>query len=101
MTRLVLHSLAARYAAVLESATSISGKTFKRLYIVGGGSRNALLNRLTARATGLEVLPGSIESTTMGNFAIQLAALDGNYADGIGVSGSAVAKWASVLGAQP
>jgi hypothetical protein len=37
----------------------------------------------------------------MGNFAIQLAALDGNYADGIGVSGSAVAKWASVLGAQP
>jgi hypothetical protein len=47
------------------------------------------------------VIPGSTESTTVGNFAIQLAALDGNYSDDIGVSGNAVAKWASVLAAQP
>jgi rhamnulokinase len=101
MASLIFHSLAARYAAVLFDAIRITGRDLKRLYVVGGGSRNALLNRLTARATGLEVLPGSTESTTVGNFAIQLAALGGNYADGIGVSGSAVTKWASALAAQP
>jgi rhamnulokinase len=98
---LVFHSLAARYAEVLQNLTSITGKTFKRLYIVGGGSRNALLNQLTAKATGLEVLTGSTESTTVGNFAIQLAALDGHFIEAIGVSADAVAKWAGVLAAQP
>ncbi|HMJ21556.1 MAG TPA: FGGY-family carbohydrate kinase, partial [Terriglobales bacterium] len=95
------HSLAARYASVLLDATNITGKALKRLYIVGGGSRNALLNRLTADSTGLEVLTGSTESTTVGNFAIQMAAVDGDYADGIGVSASAVANWASILASLP
>jgi rhamnulokinase len=100
MANLIFHSLAHRYAAVLQDATSITGRDLKRLYVVGGGSRNTLLNRLTAKATGLEVLPGSSESTTVGNFAIQLTALDGHYSDGTGVSARAVAKWASVLAAQ-
>lgn len=98
---LVLHSLAARYAAVLQDATHITGKTFKRLYIVGGGSRNAVLNRLTAKATGLEVMTGSTESATVGNFAIQLAALEGNYTDGRGVNAKAVSEWARALSEQP
>jgi len=101
MTSLILHSLAARYAALLRDATNITGRDLKQLYVVGGGSRNTLLNRLTARATGLEVLTGSAESTTVGNFAIQLTSLDEDYGDGVGVSASAVAKWASVLAAQP
>jgi rhamnulokinase len=101
MTSLIFHSLADRYAAVLRDAARITGRDLKRLYVVGGGSRNALLNRLTAKATGLEVLPGSAESTTVGNLAIQLTALDGDYADGLGVSAGAVARWASILGAQP
>ncbi len=101
MTNLILHSLAARYAAVLQDATSISGKRLKRLYIVGGGSRNNLLNRLTARATGLEVLTGATESATVGNFAIQLAALGGNYSDGMGVTANSVAEWATVLATLP
>jgi len=100
MANLIFHSLAYRYAAVLQDATRITGRGLKRLYVVGGGSRNSMLNRLTAKATGLEVLTGSTESTTVGNFAIQLTALDGNYSDGAGVSASAVAKWASVLAAQ-
>jgi hypothetical protein len=57
MTNLILHSLAARYAAVLQNAVSITGKALKRLYIVGGGSKNAVLNRLTGkgnRASGLD-----------------------------------------------
>jgi len=101
MTSLILHSLAARYAAVLENATSISGKTFKRLYIVGGGSKNSVLNQLTARATGLQVLTGSTESATVGNFAIQLAALEGKYTNNVGVEANAVAEWAAILATQP
>jgi rhamnulokinase len=101
MTNLILHSLAARYAAVLENATRITGKTLKRLYIVGGGSKNAVLNRLTAKATGLQVMTGSTESATIGNFAVQLAALEGKYTAGIGVAASAVAEWAGVLAALP
>ena len=73
----------------------------KRLYIVGGGSKNTVLNRLTAKATGLQVLTGSTESATVGNFAIQLAALEGNYTNGIGVAADAVAEWAGVLSALP
>ena len=42
MANLILHSLAARYAAVLQDATSITGRTLKRLYIVGGGSKNTV-----------------------------------------------------------
>lgn len=101
MTNLILHSLADRYAAVLRDAASITGKAFKQLYIVGGGSRNAALNQLTAKATGLQVLTGSTESATVGNFVIQLAALERGFTDGVGVSSEAVAKWASVLALQP
>ena len=101
MANLIFHSLAARYAAVLKHAMDITGKALKRLYVVGGGSKNALLNRLTAEATGLEVLTGPTESATVGNLAIQLASLEGNYTNGIGVTANAVAGWASMLAAPP
>jgi rhamnulokinase len=98
---LIFHSLAARYAAVLRNVAEITGQTLRRLYVVGGGSRNALLNQLTAKAAGLEVLTGSTESTTVGNFAIQLAALEGDYTNCTGVAAKAVAEWAGILAAQP
>ena len=71
---LILHSLAARYAEVFRDLMEVTGKQLRQLYIVGGGSRNQLLNRLTRQATGLEVHCGYVESATIGNFAIQLAA---------------------------
>lgn len=95
----IFHSLAARYAEVLESIGKITGKELKRLFIVGGGSRNELLNALTARRTGLEVIPGSAESTTIGNFAVQLAAGDNGGGFSNGVSRKSVAKWAERLSA--
>ena len=73
-TSLILHSLAARYAEVFRDLADVTGKRLHRLSIVGGGSRNTLLNRLTQEATGLEVCCGYVESATIGNFAIQLAA---------------------------
>jgi rhamnulokinase len=101
VANLIFHSLAARYAEVLQDAAKIAAKSLERLYIVGGGSRNTLLNRLTAKATGLEVLTGVTESATVGNFAVQLSALEGEVTTELGVKASAVARWAGLLAAQP
>src|SRR5205814_2075950 len=92
-TNVVLHSLAARYAAILNDVAAITRKKIKRLYIVGGGSKNTVLNRLTAQRSGLDVVPGCAESATVGNFAIQLAALE--PVAGGGVRHEAVARWAA------
>jgi rhamnulokinase len=94
---LIFHSMAARYAQVLSSISKITGKNLKRLFIVGGGSKNALLNRLTASHTGLEIILGSTESTTIGNFAIQLAALENPADHSNGVTAATVARWAEHL----
>jgi rhamnulokinase len=90
----IFHSLAARYSEVVSSISRITGKKLKRVFVVGGGSQNTFLNRLTAERTGLEILLGSTESTTIGNFAIQLAVLDGDWNPSTGVSAGSVAKWA-------
>ena len=92
MVNLILHSLAGKYGEVVSNLARITGKKFKRIYIVGGGSRNSLLNRLTANATGLEVRCGAVESSTVGNFAVQLAAQEKTGADA-----AAVAHWAQQL----
>ena len=91
MTALILHSLAARYAQVLRAIAEITGKQLRRVYVVGGGSRNELLNRLTAQATGLEVVRGAVESSTLGNFAVQLAAVESS------ADAETIAEWAGVL----
>ncbi len=91
---LIFHSLAARYAAVLSDVAAITGKRFQRIYIVGGGSRNHLLNHLVHRATGLPVLRGPAESSTHGNFAVQLALLEDGQA-----TAQAISRWARTLAA--
>ena len=91
LTAFVLHSLAQRYAEVLRWVSTITGKSLRKLYIMGGGSRNELLNRLTAEATGLTVLPAGAECSTTGNFAVQLASLEQTPGP------HASARWASVL----
>ena len=94
---LIFHSLAARYAEVLKRIEFHSGKRFKRLFIVGGASQNVFLNRLTAEATGLEVFRGAAESSTIGNFATQLAVLEGDRDDVIGVDAERVSSWSGLL----
>ncbi len=94
---LIFHSLAARYAEVLERIEFHSGKQLKRLFIVGGASQNEFLNRLTAEATGLEVFRGAAESSTVGNFAVQLAALEGDRNNAIGVDAEQVSSWSGLL----
>lgn len=100
MAALIFHSLANRYAEVVASVAKITGKHLKRIYIVGGGSKNAYLNRLTAERTGLEVIAGPSECTTIGNFAIQMAVLRGETRPGVGVTSEAVARYAEQLSAR-
>jgi len=94
---LIFHSLASRYAKVLERVTFHSGKKLKRLFIVGGASQNEFLNRLTAEATGLKVHRGSPESSTVGNFAVQMATLEGRRDRARGVDAERVSQWAGLL----
>lgn len=54
----IFESLALKYRYVLETLGKISGRDIDVLHIIGGGSKNALLNRYTANATGLKVVAG-------------------------------------------
>jgi len=89
---LIFRSLAQRYAMVLSDVEALTGKRLKRLAVVGGGSLNEFLNRLTAESTGLEVCRGVAESSTAGNFAVQLATLEGTPN-----SSERIAHWAGTL----
>lgn len=94
---LIFHSLAARYAKVLDRIAFLTGKKLKRLFIVGGANQNVFLNRLTEQATHLEVFRGSPESSTVGNFAVQLATLEGSRDAVTGAYAEPVARWAGLF----
>jgi rhamnulokinase len=72
--RVIFASLAKRYASVLLHLGELTGRSFQSITILGGGSRNALLSRLTEESTGLPVFAGEAEGSTLGNFAVQIAA---------------------------
>jgi len=91
--RLIFESLAARYAEVIKNLESLTGRSFQRITILGGGSRNALLSRLTEEATGLPTFPGEAEGSTLGNFAVQLASLESPG----GLTPESLRNWASFL----
>ena len=52
----------------------LTGKSYDRIHIIGGGANADYLNRLTAKATGNKVLAGPIEATAIGNLAVQMIA---------------------------
>jgi rhamnulokinase len=75
--RTILESLAFKYRLVLRNLEQVSGKRMEQIRIIGGGSKNRLLNQLTADATGKKVLAGPAEATALGNVAIQILATGG------------------------
>jgi rhamnulokinase len=75
LTRCIHDSLAAAYARTLRDAAALSGRRIEVVHIVGGGSQNDLLCRLTAHATGLPVIAGPVEATTLGNVLVQARAI--------------------------
>lgn len=72
--RCVLESLALKYRLVLRSLEHLTGKPIQYVRVIGGGSKNRLLNQFTADATGRSVLAGPVEATALGNVAIQILA---------------------------
>ncbi len=73
--RTILESLALCYAQTLTKLETLIGQKIQTLHIVGGGSRNNLLNQLTADAVGRPVVAGPVEATAIGNILIQALAL--------------------------
>ena len=69
--RCIFESLALRYRQVIEMLKTLSPHPIEKLYVIGGGARNEMLNRFTADATGITVETGSSESTALGNVMMQ------------------------------
>lgn len=67
-------SLALSYKKAIEELEANTGKTYEKIYIVGGGAKNVFLNRLTEEATGKKVIALPIEATALGNLKIQMEA---------------------------
>lgn len=65
-------SLAICYRDAINNLEAITGNTYEKLYIVGGGAKNQFLNRLTEEATGKKVIALPIEATALGNLKVQL-----------------------------
>ncbi len=70
--RCAYRSLAQGYRQAIEELERNTGVRYGKLYIVGGGAKNAFLNRLTEEATGKQVIALPIEATAIGNLSIQL-----------------------------
>lgn len=70
--RCVCISLAKKYAEVKTQMERCTNKKINKIYIVGGGSKNQLLNRLAVEYTQCEVIRGEVEATAMGNILVQL-----------------------------
>jgi rhamnulokinase len=84
LVRLVLESLADSYRRTLDELESLTGMGVTVVHVVGGGSRNALLNQLTADACGRRVVAGPAEATALGNLLVQARAL-GHLPEGASV----------------
>lgn len=74
VVRCIFESLALRYRQVLENLRGLSPRPIETLHVIGGGSRNELLNRFTANAVGIPVVAGPSEATAIGNVMVQAMA---------------------------
>ncbi len=68
----VYHSLAASYDKAIKEIEKISNKEIKSIHIVGGGSKDMYLNKLTSERTGKKVYIGLMEATATGNLISQI-----------------------------
>jgi rhamnulokinase len=72
--RTILESLGLRYRQVLESLEALLRRRLEVIHIVGGGSRNQVLNQFVADSTGRRVIAGPSEATAIGNIMVQAMA---------------------------
>jgi len=69
--RVALESIALKYRLVLERLEELTGKRFDPIHIIGGGTKNKLLNQFAADSTGHTVVAGPVEATAIGNILMQ------------------------------
>src|SRR5262249_25161379 len=74
LVRRILESRALTYATVLEGLEELISGKVDVLHVVGGGSRNQVLNAFTAGACGRPVIAGPVEATVLGNVLLQARA---------------------------
>ena len=74
IVKVILDSLAFRYASVLRQIEVLTNQKIEGVQIIGGGSQNRYLNQATANATGLPVSAGPVEATVIGNVSVQAIA---------------------------
>ena len=72
IVRTIMESLALRYRATAEGIAELRGKPATAIHIVGGGTKDTFLCRLTADACGIPVAAGPVEATSIGNLCMQL-----------------------------
>ncbi|MFO1078375.1 MAG: FGGY-family carbohydrate kinase [Planctomycetota bacterium] len=75
LVRCCLDSLALQYRVTLDDLERVLGRGFDVVHVVGGGSKNLLLDELTAAATGRTVIAGPDEATALGNVLVQAMGL--------------------------
>lgn len=71
IVRCIVDSLAASFAAILDTAETLADRPVHRVHLVGGGARSAELCRAVADLTGLPVIAGPVEATVLGNALVQ------------------------------
>jgi len=72
--RAILESLSFKYRLVLSNLEELIGRRIEQIRVIGGGSKNRLLNQMAADATDRRVIAGPAEATALGNVALQILA---------------------------
>ena len=72
MAFVIYNNLAKFYDISLKALEGVTGEKYETLNIIGGGSKNALLNELTAKYTGKKIITGPAEGTAIGNLMMQM-----------------------------
>ena len=75
IVRVALESIALKYRLVVERLEELTGKHLDPIHIIGGGTKNRLLNQFTADSTGCTVITGPVEATAIGNILMQAIGL--------------------------
>lgn len=75
IVRCIYESLALKYRLALEQISECTGKSFSKLHLLGGGTKDGFLCQMTADSLNIPVIAGPVEATALGNIILQLVAL--------------------------
>ena len=70
--RSAYRSMAMGYKKAIDDLEKCENRTFDKIYIVGGGANNKLVNEFTREFTNKEVVAMPIEATAIGNLKSQM-----------------------------